>query len=117
MSRVRHGHACGIINYDTILVAGGKDSFGSLLTFVEMFSLITLKWDDSTHLPNPVGSGASLQFGSTLLVFGRTSIFQFDETSYEWFVRDETILSERADYLTLPITGMHSLSTMHTVQF
>ena len=106
MNRARHSHACGVVNRDSILVAGGKDDLGSMLDSVETFSLKTMGWMDSTPLPNQLSSEASLQFGTTVLVFSQTRIYQFNETSFEWFVREENLLSERADYVAIPITGM-----------
>ena len=105
MNKARHNHACGVVNQDTILVAGGNDDIGDILHSVEIFSLITMEWVDSTPLPNPLSSEASLQYGNTVLAFGGTSIYHFDETLFEWSVREETLLNERADYIAVPITG------------
>ena len=106
MNKARHSHACGIINQDTILVAGGNDDIGDLLDSVEIFSLITMNWDYSTPLPSPLSSEASLQYGSTVLIFNGLKIYQFVETSFEWSMREEMLLSERSDYVAIPITGM-----------
>ena len=105
MGEVRHNHACGIVNKDTIFAAGGNDAVNDVLDSVEMFSLVLMEWTDSTPLPNPIASEASLQYGFTVLVFGGTKIYQLDETSLEWSVRDETLLSARSGYLAIPVTG------------
>ena len=105
MNRARHSHACGIINQDTFLVAGGMDDIGDMLASAEIFSLITMEWGDSTPLPSSLSSEASLQYGSTILVFSQTAIYQFVETSFEWFEREESLLNERSDYMAIPITG------------
>ena len=106
MNKARNSHACGVVNQDNILVAGGKDDLGDRLASVEVFSLITMEWDNSRPLPNPLSSEASLQYGTTVIVFGGTAIYQFDETSFEWFERKETLLGERSEYVAIPITGM-----------
>ena len=105
MSRARHSHACGVVNNDVLLVGGGKDDFGDLLTSVEIFFSIEMKWQDSTPLPSPLSSEASLQYGNTVLVFGRRAVYQFDETSFKWSVREESLSSARSYYLAIPLTG------------
>ena len=106
MNRARHSHACGIINQDTILVAGGNDDIGNVLGSVELFSQITMKWEYSTPLPSPLSSESSLQYGSTVIIFNGLKIYQFVETSLEWSMREETLSSERSEYVAIPITGM-----------
>ena len=46
MKEKRHHHACGTINFDTFLIAGGIDQFGDALESVELFSLSTLEWKE-----------------------------------------------------------------------
>ena len=106
MNKARYSHACGIINQDVILVAGGNDYIGNMLDSVEIFSSIKMKWDYSTPLPSPLSSETSLQYGSTVLIFNGQNIYQFVETSFEWSMREETLLSERSEYVTIPIRGM-----------
>ena len=109
MNKARNSHACGIINHDNILVAGGNDDIGNILDSVEMFSPITMKWDYSTPLPSPLSSEASLQYGSTVIIFNGLNIYQFVENSFEWSMREETLLTERSEYVAIPITGMESI--------
>lgn len=109
MDIARHSHACGIVNQDTILVAGGKDDLGDILASVEIFSLLTMQWGSSAPLPRPLSSEGSLQYGNTVLAFSGTTIYHFDETSFEWSVREETKSSARSKYMVIPITsGMQS---------
>ena len=106
MNKARHSHACGVVNKDSILIAGGKDGIGNMLTSVEMFYLKEMEWHGSTPLPNPTTSEASLQYRNTVIIFGETAIFHFDETLFEWSLREETLSTERSEFLAIPITGM-----------
>ena len=117
MNKARYSHACGIVNQDTILVAGGNNDIGDILDSVEIFSFKELKWDDSTPLPSPLSSEASLQYGSTVIIFNRFKVYQFVETSFEWSVREDTLLSERSEYVAIPITGMELIQSDLTIRY
>ena len=75
MDHPRQKHACGVINQDTLLVAGGKDVLGFMLDSVQIFSIMTMEWIDSTPLPGPLISETSLQSGYTVLVLSGTKIY------------------------------------------
>ena len=105
MNDARFSHACGIVNKNEILVAGGKDGHGNALQSVEIFSLIISEWRESGILPEPLSSIVSIQLDSTVIVIGDTGIYHFDETAYDWYLRDETLPSERSEYIAMPLSG------------
>ena len=105
MKETRFGHACGIINHNEILVAGGGNG-EDLLNTVEILSLAVLgEWRTSAPLPEALGSMVSLQYGTTVLVFGGTSIYHFDEASEVWDTRNETAPTQRSGFIVIPISG------------
>ena len=105
MKEARFGHACGILNHKEIIVAGGKNGIGNSLRSTEICTLTNLEWKIATQLPETLDGGVGLQHGTTLLILGNP-IYEFDETSYKWALRDEASL-ERSGYVAIPITGTH----------
>ena len=107
MKEARFHHGCGTINHKEILVVGGQNGIGNLLGSSETFSLVTLQWRDSASLPEQaMGPMVSIQYGTSVLVLGATSVYQFDEMNYEWAEREEMLSMGRYGYVAIPITGM-----------
>ena len=104
MREARYSHACGIVNHKEVLVAGGKDVNDHVMNSVELFSLGTLEWRDTTSLPERGFGLASLQYGSSMILFGE-KIYQFDEASYAWSLRSERLSNRRAEHIIIPITS------------
>ena len=104
MKEARHGHSCGVINYKEIIVVGGRNALEVELFSAEVFSLLSMQWEQSTAL-NFLTAG-SIQYGTTVLIFGRdANIYQFDEVNQGWAMRDEKLTTIRSNYLAIPITG------------
>ena len=108
----RHHHACGRINFDTIIVAGGTDEFNDIIDSVEIFSLSLLEWRDGPNLPGRTSHSSSVQYKSSILIIGgkggsgyhADSVYQFDESKFEWTVREENLLTPRSGHVTVPIS-------------
>ena len=119
----RHGHACGVVNYRQIIVAGGKSVFGSILNTdsVELLSLKTLEWEYGERLPVGIYKPGYMQHENTIVLFGGSILthegssrgikmsLQFDEVTLHWFEREDTLLSRtRAGHSVFSLPGVYS---------
>ena len=115
MHEGRHSHACGIINYKEIIVAGGKNSHGESLDSVEILTLTNPQWKEGMPLPEKITGAASLQYGSSFMVIGgfenqqnHSNIYQYVESQNVWIKREEKLAIKRASHIAITITGVFS---------
>ena len=107
----RHHHACGTINYNAFLVAGGKDQFYNTIDLVEIFYLANFEWKNGLNLPDRISHSSSIQYGTTILIIGglngfgypKDTVYQFDESEFEWVTRNEKLINPRSGHLAIPL--------------
>ena len=116
MKTARHGHACGTTNYREILVVGGRDGSGELLSSTEVFAFSTLEWREHGQLPEKLYGGISVQYKSTVIVLG-SKVYQFEENHYEWSERSESLHGKRIEGLAIEISGKCDLGCTPHVHF
>ena len=113
MAMPRFGHVCGLVNYEEIVVAGGKFAFHArdILDSCELLSLSSFHWSNMANLPNGVFGAATVPLESTFLVIGDGDgkiIYQFDESNYKWSTRKERMVFVRFGHSAFEYPGAYS---------
>ncbi len=89
----RYQHTAAVVG-DTILVIGGRDKNGKVLTLVERYSIPHNKWEKLQDFPRPVCQAAACEYKGKLYVsggqdgdgnlFGDFEIYEYDDTGNIW---------------------------------